>query len=164
MSAREFPFGFTDLCPQVDNPLDYYPRPTERGKVCIGARVVGIDHRAMAGHSSVAGDVPYGRISQHDPRPVIAREDQWPLDRAGGDQHLFCPDMPEPLTDPLLTGFTLHGDDHVVIVITRRDRVLQPGDVFPALQILCNFIYPPGGQLVIDGGGAEQQVPARCCL
>ena len=63
----------------------------------VGLIAGGHEHCARAGQHAVAVELGARRPREHDPGPVVAREDQRPLDGAGGEHHLPRPHLPLPL-------------------------------------------------------------------
>ena len=82
---------------RVDHRRDRDPggRQVERGAIGV---VAGHEHdRAAAGRHRIAVDVGARRTRQHHARPVVAGEDQRPLERTARQHHLSRPHRPQAL-------------------------------------------------------------------
>ena len=111
---------------QVDHAhTDPGAHQVERG--AIRAVVVGEHHGAPAGPHPIPVDVSAHGARQHDARPVVIREHQRSLERAGGQHDLAGPDFPQALAGQMrrgigrkMIGHPLEQPEEIVIVVAER--------------------------------------------
>jgi hypothetical protein len=84
--------------------LDLHPGLMQIERGAIGAVMGGGDDDAVADFDAVAVEIIARRIGQHDAGAVVVGKHQRPLDRAGGEHHLFRPHLPQPLARRIRIG------------------------------------------------------------
>ena len=96
----------------------------------VGRIVPGEQDHTPARRHTVAVHVRTHGTRQHHPRTVVAREQQRPLVRTGGQHHPPGPDMPEALPDPPRSGrgavaAPLQQSHEILVVVTEGGRAAQ---------------------------------------
>ena len=111
-----------DFSAQINDRADRNTEPLEvKGRV-VGRIVVGEEDNFALGCSGVNLGVFHQRVRQHDARHIIARKNNRPFNRAGGEDHLFGPYHPVPLARlagtaaGLMIGDPLDGGKRIAVV------------------------------------------------
>ena len=141
----------------VDHHHDFGTGAHQRGGGALHIVSAARNDNAAAGNNGKAFDIGAHGSRQHDPRAIIAAEQQRPFDAAGGDDDAAGADTPEALRNGAgrCAGFDKPFDqrDKIVIMVTRRRRAGQDAAT-------------GGDDAVANSGGPCQSRHARdgCCI
>ena len=132
----------------------------------VGAVVVGGDDGARAEPDAIAMEPGAGRTGEHDAGTVVMRENQGPLDGAGGDDHVAGAHLPQTFSRGVgvrvgeVVGDAFHQGDQIVRIPAERGGARQQGH--GGRKGGNGLRHPGSGGPLIDGGvGFGQQGAAE---
>ena len=119
------------LGPQIGDQRDVDAGRLQIERGAVGAVVRGRDDDALADLDAVAVAVTPRGVGEHDARPVVVREDERALDRAGREHHLARAHLPQALArqvgigDARSVGDALGEPDEILRVVAERRGARQ---------------------------------------
>ncbi len=120
---------------RIDDRTDGDTAATEIERDAIGRLVCREQNRAPSRRDAVAVEVGARRIREHHTRPVVAREHQRPLERAGREHHLGRAHLPQALARRVrprsreVIGQTLRETEEIMRTVGEGGRADEPRDV-----------------------------------
>ena len=111
--------------PCIDNGSDLDARPVHVQSGAIGLIMAGGHDHPLTGLDPIAVQIDAGRVGQQNTGAIIVWEDQWTLDRSGGQHDLASTNLPQTLTRGtgrwmgLMLAEALSDTDHIVREIAK---------------------------------------------
>ena len=147
---------------------DLDARALEIQRRLVGIVAAGHDDRARADAHAEAVQIGVRCAGQHDARPIVARENQRPLDGAGGEHDRSRANLPEPLAR-LLRGRArqmivepLRQTDEIVREVAEGGAACEQSDAIVAGELGEALLQPlVRAQAVDRGTGVRQQAAAQ---
>ena len=153
---------------RVDDRRDDGARGSQCGRDRIGIVVVGEQHGAASRQDRVAVQIGLNRPRQHDAGPVVAGEDERPLQRPSRQHHPPRPDMPQSLARhagrhrrPKQLANPLDADQIIAVVMTDDRRRRQQPHLRHRRQLADDVLCPFPTVAIADPVGPTQQGAAE---
>ena len=128
----------------------------------IGIVIVGEDDAGCAGGDTITLHKPARGRGQHDARAVIVGECNRALDGAGGEDHLMCAHLPQPVARDasceqggIVIGQPLKQHEEVVVEVAHHRRAVQHMDVFGGGELGRCGSAPLVKRVAVDGAAGD---------